>query len=55
MPPAPEITPLPSPPPDDEQRTGLPGLRSWRAVYWVVLGIFILWVVLLTWLTRHFA
>lgn len=41
--------------PDDEQRTGLPLLHSWRAVYWVVLGIFTLWVALLTWLTRHFA
>lgn len=40
---------------DDEQSTGLPGLRSWRAVYWWVLGIFTLWVALLTWLTRHFA
>ncbi|MBI2516085.1 MAG: hypothetical protein HYV95_04150 [Opitutae bacterium] len=51
---APEATSAPSPT-DDEQRTGLPGLRSWRSVYWVVLGIFILWVALLTWLTRHFA
>lgn len=42
-------------PDSNEQCTGLPLLRSWRAVYWVVLGIFTLWVALLTWLTRHFA
>ena len=39
----------------EESDPGLPGLRSWRAVYWVVLGVFALWVALLTWLTEHFA
>jgi hypothetical protein len=34
-----------------DETTGLPGLRSWRAVYTVVLGFFVLWVGLLTWLT----
>jgi hypothetical protein len=42
------------PPPTDSD-TGLPLLRRWRSVYFAVLGIFVLWVVLLTWLTRHFA
>ena len=32
--------------PDDEA-TGLPGVRSWRAVYCIVVGTFIVWVVLL--------
>jgi hypothetical protein len=44
----------PEPEPNDEA-TGLPGLRSWRAVYLFVLGIFILWIVLLTVLTRAFS
>jgi hypothetical protein len=44
----------PAPAPDDET-TGLPGLRSWRAVYWSVLGVFALWVVLLTGLTEKFS
>ncbi len=42
------------PPPNDDL-TGLPGLRSWRAVYLAVLGIFVLWVGLLTWLTEKFS
>jgi hypothetical protein len=41
-------------PPADSD-TGMPLLRRWRSVYFAVLGIFVLWVVLLTWLTRHFA
>ena len=41
------------PPPDDE-KTGLPGLRSWGRVYWVVIAIFAAWVGLLTALTRAF-
>lgn len=40
-------------PPDHE--TGLPGIRTWRAVYILVMGIFVLWVVLLTWLTLHYS
>ena len=42
-----------NPPPD--AATGLPGLRSWRAVYLVVFGTFLLWIVLLTILTRLFS
>ena len=35
--------------------TGLPGMRTWRAVYFVVFGTFVLWIVLLTMLTRFFS
>ncbi|HEV2392787.1 MAG TPA: hypothetical protein VG146_10540 [Verrucomicrobiae bacterium] len=31
----------------DTEPTGLPGLRSWRAVYIVVVASFVLWVGLL--------
>jgi hypothetical protein len=31
----------------DTEETGLPGLRTWRNVYLLVLGMFVLWVVLL--------
>lgn len=51
MRPAPQETSAES----DDRRTGLPGLRTWPAVYWFVLGVFVIWVALLTWLTRHFA
>ncbi len=44
-----------TPPAANDEATGLPGLRSWRSVYWVVLGIFALWVVLLTVLTKHYS
>ncbi len=36
-----------SPSGDNEESTGLPGLRSWRGVYVFVFGCFVLWVVLL--------
>jgi hypothetical protein len=39
------------PPEPPDEATGLPGLRSWRAVYAVVLGLLVLWIGLLTWLT----
>ena len=35
--------------------TGLPGFRTWRAVYWVVLAIFAFWVGWLTALPRLFS
>jgi hypothetical protein len=41
-------------PPDDE-KTGLPGLRTWPTVYAVVLAILAAWVVILTVLTRLFS
>ena len=34
-----------------EEATGLPWLRTWRGVYLLVLGSFVLWVVLLLALT----
>jgi len=34
-----------------EEPTGLPWLRSWKAVYWFVFGCFVVCVVLLTALT----
>lgn len=46
--------PLPSSDPSDTG-TGLPGLRSWRAVYAVVATVFALWVALLTWLTEAYS
>lgn len=42
------------PVPADDEATGLPGVRSWRAVYWIVFGIFVLWVGLLTWFTAAY-
>jgi hypothetical protein len=39
--------------PDDE-RTGLPGLRTWLRVYLVVVGTLIAWIGLLALLTRAF-
>ena len=38
-------------PDNNDETTGLPGLRTWRTVYVVVLGIFAVWVGLLTVLT----
>jgi len=46
---------IPYPSDNNDKTTGLPGLRSWRTVYWVVLGIFALWVGLLTLLTELYA
>lgn len=46
--------PIPDSPPDDSA-TGLPGVRSWRAVYIAVTAIFVLWVGLLTWLTEAYS
>jgi len=43
------------PPPPDDATTGLPGFRSWRSVYLFVLGVFVLWVVLLTVLTEVYS
>ena len=35
--------------------TGLPGLRTWRGVYFAVGGVLVAWVALLTALTRLFS
>jgi hypothetical protein len=44
----------PDPKPNDE-RTGFPGLRTWRGVYVFVMVTFALWVALLIALTRAFS
>jgi hypothetical protein len=41
-------------PADDEEATGLPWPRTWRGVYGAVLISFVIWVALLTALTRGF-
>ena len=45
------MTPAPEP---DDNDTGLPGLRSWRAVYLFVLGCFGAYVVALAIFGRYF-
>ena len=42
----------PKPEPENDDATGLAGLRTWRAVYFFVLGIFAVWVGLLVLLSR---
>jgi hypothetical protein len=39
----------------ESEATGLPGLRTWCAVYWLVAGVFAVVVGLLTALTRMFS
>lgn len=41
--------------PSDEEKTGLPGIRTWRGVYVAVLVVFAVWVGLLAALTRAFS
>jgi len=41
--------------PDDEQPTGLPWFRTWRGVYWFVIGSFVVIVGLLAWFTQAFS
>ncbi len=38
----------------DEDATGLPGLRTWRRVYLLVVLSFVLWVGLMVWLELRF-
>ncbi len=38
-----------------DESTGLPWFRTWRSVYWFVLGCFVLYVVLLTVFSRAFS
>lgn len=45
-----DISPLAA----DDQSTGFPALRSWRSIYLAVVSIFVIWVVLLTALSRAF-
>jgi hypothetical protein len=44
-----------NPPPIDDAATGLPGLRTWRAVYVFVSCVFVVWVGLLTVLTAMYS
>lgn len=39
----------------NDDAPGLPGLRTWRGVYWFVLGCFATVVLLLTLFSRYFA
>jgi hypothetical protein len=46
----PDQTQNPGSPPSDsetDERTGLPGLRTWRGVYYFVLIVFVVCIVLL--------
>ncbi len=45
----------PSAPDSHEESTGLPWVRSWRGVYAIVVGSFVLWVVMLTLLREWFS
>jgi len=45
----------PGPAESDQRRTGLPGLRTWPAVYVFVLAVFALWVGLLIALSKVFS
>jgi hypothetical protein len=47
----PNVPPVETPPLDREELTGLPGLRTWRRVYFFVFGCFVLSVLLLLALT----
>ncbi|HEX8323503.1 MAG TPA: hypothetical protein VF595_06265 [Tepidisphaeraceae bacterium] len=38
-----------------DETTGLPGLRTWSAVYGLVVAVFVAYVVLLVLLSRAFA
>jgi len=50
-----EGSPASSPGPVDDRATGLPLLRTWRAVYVFVVVAFLTWVALLTALERVFS
>jgi hypothetical protein len=39
----------------DDEATDLPALRTWPVVYAFVLGTFVVWIVLLTALSRAFS
>jgi hypothetical protein len=40
---------------ENEARTGLPGVPTWRGVYVWVLVIFVALVGVMTWFSQHFA
>jgi hypothetical protein len=39
---------------EEGENTGFPGLRSWRAMYLIVVSVFVLYVLLLTALSRAY-
>lgn len=41
--------------PENGEAPAVAGLRSWRAVYAMVLGVFVLYLIVLTWLSRAFS
>jgi hypothetical protein len=43
-----------TPVPSDDDATELPALPTWPRVYAFVLGVFVLWVILLTALSRAY-
>jgi hypothetical protein len=44
-----------APPPVNDEETGLPFIRSWRAVYAFVTAVFVLYLILLALLPGWFA
>lgn len=44
-----------APAPDEDAGPGLPGFRTWRAVYATVFAVFVAWLVLLAVFTRAFS
>ncbi len=48
------ITGVPANPPESEA-TGLPGIRRWATVYWLVAGVFVVVVGLLAALSKLFS
>jgi hypothetical protein len=50
---------MPTPPNESDapesETTGLPGLRTWRSVYVLVVAVFVVWVGLLVALARIFS
>ena len=44
-----------TPEPDNDDSPGVPGFRTWRGVYWFVLGCFVLVVLALTLFSRFYA
>ena len=57
-PPAPtdpvKVSDRPSAGPVESEATGLPGLKTWSGVYWLVAGCLVAWIVLLAALPEIF-
>jgi hypothetical protein len=47
--------PAAEPPVPESEDTGFPGIRTWRGLYFLVFGCFVLWVALLFALTLLFS